>query len=96
MLTGSIPHMDGIRGPQPHMGPRDYGFTSQDAEIMDRDKFRNQSMPRPSTHNAFDDGHITLGPKEGLGKGIEGRAQPFPYVRSALTYVPPFTSVSNR
>ena len=28
---GSLPHMGGIKGPQPHMVSRDRGFTSQDA-----------------------------------------------------------------
>ena len=29
--TGSLQHMGEIKGPQPHMGPHDCGFTSQDA-----------------------------------------------------------------
>ena len=49
-------------------------------------------MPSPSTHRASDDGHLTLGPKGGLGKGIRGRAQPLPYAKSALADIPPFTS----
>ena len=69
----SLPHMGGIKRPQPHMGPRGHGFTSQDAWIVDRAQFENHSMPSPSTHRAFDDGHLTLGPKGGLGKGIRGR-----------------------
>ena len=48
---GSLPHMGGIKGPQPHMGPHDHGFTSQDAHILDKAaQFENQSMPSPSTH----------------------------------------------
>lgn len=93
---GSLPHMGGIRGPQAHMGLRDRGFTSQDARFVDRAQFENRSMPNPSTHRASDDGHLTLGPQGGLGKGIAGRNQPLPYGRSALADVPPFTSVSNR
>ena len=37
--TNSLPHMDGIKGPQTHMGSRDHGFTSQDARIVDRAEF---------------------------------------------------------
>ena len=36
---GSLPHMGGIKRPQPHMGPRDRRFTSQDARIVDRAQF---------------------------------------------------------
>lgn len=93
---GSLPHMGGSRGPQPHMGPRDRGFTSQDARIVDRSHFENRTMPSPLTHRASDDGHLTLGPQGGLGKGIAGRGQPLPYGRSALADVPPFSSVSIR
>lgn len=93
---GSLPHMGGIKAPQPHMGPRDRGFTSQDARIVDRAQFENRSMPSPSTHRASDDGHLSLGPQGGPGKGIGGRAQPLPYAKSALADIPPFTSLSSR
>lgn len=93
---GSLPHMGGSRAPQPHMGPRDRGFTSQDARIVDRAHFDNRSMPSPLTHRASDDGHITLGPQGGLGKGIAGRGQPLPYGRSALADVPPLSAVTSR
>ena len=53
-------------------------------------------MPSPSTHRASDDGHLTLGPKGGLGKGIGWRAQFLPYAKSALADIPPFKSLSNK
>ena len=90
--TGSLPHMGGIKGPQPHMQSSNHGFTSQDARIMDRAQFENQSMQSPSILRASDDGHLTLGPKGGLGKGIRGKVLPLPYAKSALAYIPPFTS----
>ena len=63
---------------------------------MDWAQLENRSMPSPSTHRAFDDGHLTLGPKGGLGKGIRGRVQPLLHAKSALADIPPFTSSSNR
>ena len=60
---------------------------------MDRAQFKNLSMhTRPSTQRACNDGHLTLGPKGGPGKGIRGRAQPLPYAKSSLADIPPFTS----
>jgi hypothetical protein len=41
---GSFPHTGGIRGPQTHTGPRDCGFSSQDAPIVDRIHFENLPM----------------------------------------------------
>ena len=82
----------GWEGPQPHMGSCDLGFTSQDAQIVNRAQFENQSMSIPLTHRASDDGHLTLGLKGGLGKGIRGRAQPLPYAKISLADIPPFTS----
>ena len=63
---------------------------------MDRAQFVNQSMPSPSTHKASGDGHLTLGAKGGLGKGIGWRAQLLPYAKSALADIPPFKSLSNK
>ena len=59
---------------------------------MDRAQFENQSMPSPLTHKASDDGHLNIGPKGGLCKGIRGRAQPLPYAKSALADISPFIS----
>ena len=75
------------------MGPCDNGFTSQDAWIVYRAQFENRFMPSTSTHRASDDGHLTLGSKGGLGKGIRGRDQPMPYGKSALADIPPFTLI---
>ena len=47
---GSFPHTSGIKGRQIHTGPRDCGFSSQDAQIVDRIHFENRPMPNSLTH----------------------------------------------
>ena len=49
-------------------------------------------MQSRSRLRVSDNGHLILGPKGGLGKGIIGRAQPLPYAKSDLADIPPFTS----